>query len=292
VIEHLVEALARSPEDDLGWLALADALEEQGDPRGQALRLTTWLRRRPERACTEPQELRLQEILAIAPPFAIEAIGPGGMRFALVPPGIFRRRKPRSLEYRDIRVGAFWLGVFPVTQAQYRELMGHVPSRWGYNPDWPADGVSAALALDFCRVLSETPGEKGAGRVYRLPNDDEWEHACRGGTKSPFALDVTLAKQQANHQGACGSPCPVGEYRPNPFGLYDMHGQVWEWVWPPGSTHRLWLRGGSWRDHPDRCRSDSRSENETLDTVGFRVALSAVVPSAVRPILAGERDQR
>lgn len=289
MIEHLVEALAQSPEDDLGWLALADALEEQGDPRGEALRLTTWLRRRPELAGL--QEQRLQDLLVGGlRPFTIETIGPGGMRFALIPPGTFRRRTPRSVSYRDVRVAAFWLGVFPVTQAQFREWMGHVPSGWAYHPDWPADGISAALALDFCRLLSELPEEKEAGRSYRLPTDDEWEHACRGGTKSPYAFGVTLGHRFANHQEVWGCPCLVGEYCPNPFGLFDMHGQVWEWVWPPGTRGRLWLRGGSWRDHPQRCRSDCRSENEPLSAVGFRVALGAVVPGAVRPILPTVRD--
>ena len=173
----------------------------------------------------------------------------------------------------------------------------------------PVEQVSWEDAQTFLKKLSERPEEVKAGRKYRLPTEAEWEYACRGGASSPspFHFGASLSSRQANFNGnypyggaAKGDylecPCPVGSYQPNGFGLYDMHGNVWEWCadWygkdyyatspakdpsgPAGGSVRV-SRGGCWCDFGQVCRSAYRAGFTPAhrgSNLGFRVAL---VPS-------------
>src|SRR5262249_20506264 len=172
----------------------------------------------------------------------------------------------------------FYMGAYEVTQQQYEAAMGSNPARFtaanGGGPDHPVEQVSWDEAVEFCLRLSERPEEKQAGRVYHLPTEAEWEYACRGGASSPFHFGNALSSTQANFNGNVpygGAPkgpyllktTPVGSYAPNAFGLYDMHGNVYEWCsdrynanyyqnspkndprGPPTGDSRV-LRSGSW----------------------------------------------
>jgi formylglycine-generating enzyme required for sulfatase activity len=158
---------------------------------------------------------------------------------------------------------------------------------------FPVENVSWYEAIEFCKKLSALPAEQEAGRTYRLPSEAEWEYACRGGASSyqVFHLGNNLASDQANFRGtmpyggAAKGPwlertCKVGSYQPNAFGLYDMHGNVWEWCVDsyeyegnPGFRVR---RGGSWGEGAEQCRSAIRLRRAPDDhrwNLGFRVVM-------------------
>jgi formylglycine-generating enzyme required for sulfatase activity len=204
----------------------------------------------------------------------------------------------------------FALGVFPVTQDEYRRIMGTDPSCFAEpgTPDTktrgrlPVERVSWDDACEFCQRLSALPAEKAAGRLYRLPTEAEWEYACRAGTTSALAFGPSLTPADANFDGRSshggkdaagfvGSTTPVGSFRPNAWGLYDMHGNLWEWCadWfspdyyrqsPPrdplgaAAGFARVLRGGSWRSRASQCRSAARwsaTPTQRHDAIGFRV---------------------
>lgn len=213
----------------------------------------------------------------------------------------------------QVTLPAFYMGKYPVTQAQWQLLMGFNPSKFeGVNR--PVDTVSWTQATEFCQALSQK-----TGRDYRLPSEAEWEYACRAGTKTPFYFGETITTDLANYRGtdviaevgidsgqyALG---PTGKYRqqttetgefpPNFFGLYDMHGNVLEWcqdIWQNSYTDAptdgsAWLvetkqksyrivRGGSWVNIPKVCRSGSRGKYITEyknDAFGLRVVCSTL----------------
>jgi formylglycine-generating enzyme required for sulfatase activity len=160
-------------------------------------------------------------------------------------------------------------------------------------------------AVEFCKKLSELPAEKKEVRTYRLPTEAEWEYACRGRAPSyqVFHFGNSLSSRQANFGGrvpwgaeqgpSLSRSCIVGSYAPNGFGLYDMHGNVWEWCsdWygadyyshsqrrdppGPGSGSSRVFRGGCWRCGARGCRSAVRGRvvpEFRLWDVGFRVAV-------------------
>jgi formylglycine-generating enzyme required for sulfatase activity/predicted Ser/Thr protein kinase len=249
-----------------------------------------------------------------------------GMKLTYIPPGTFsmgspKEEKDRSEEEEQHEVEltkGFYLGVYEVTQEEYENLMSENPSEFSSKGDgkakvagvdtsrFPVERVSYEDAVKFCAKLSEMPEEKQKKRVYRLPTEAEWEYACRGGaaSKTPFFFGNSLSSDLANFDGnypyggaAKGNDlertCKVGSYKPNGFGLYDMHGNVWEWCSdlhamdyygkspkrdPQGSSEgsaRV-FRGGSWRDGGHSCRSASRNRHEPTSRysfLGFRVAL-------------------
>ena len=174
----------------------------------------------------------------------------------------------------------FLLGMFQVTQAEYATVIGQNPSKF-HGKTRPVEHLSWREATEFCRQLSELPAEMAAGRRYRLPTEAEWEYSCRAGTETAFAFGDDLSKLQAQFCKIWVSTpqptCPVGMYPPNHWGLFDMHGNVWEWCsdWfsrsyyskspssdpkgPSKGTHHV-LRGGSASVQAHECRSASRGE--------------------------------
>lgn len=215
-----------------------------------------------------------------------------------IPAGTFLMGSPDSEPGRDldespqheVRISAFAMGIYPVTQAQWQAVMGDNPSYFK-GDNRPVETVSWHDAVEFCQKLSQQ-----SGRTYRLPSEAEWEYACRAGTTTPYSFGESLAKSQANYDS--GSTTDVGSFPPNDFGLYDMHGNVWEWcaddwhetydgaptdgsAWVEGgkSNQRLIFRGGSWGTFPRYCRSAYRNSYDPdlrSDYIGFRVALNGL----------------
>jgi formylglycine-generating enzyme required for sulfatase activity len=184
------------------------------------------------------------------------------------------------------------MGATEVTNEQWLRVMGNVPSEWR-DPDRPVENVSWADAVTFCRQLMTLPEERVAGMVYRLPTEAEWEYACRAGTTTRhwFGDDDSLVGNYAwLYLNARGTTHPVGKKDPNPWGLYDMRGNVWEWCsdWsdvtshtsdelvidPQGPTYsaesKRVVRGGSLGDNPDSFCSESPPETRSRG-IGFRV---------------------
>ncbi|MFO0905690.1 MAG: formylglycine-generating enzyme family protein [Pirellulales bacterium] len=167
----------------------------------------------------------------------------------------------------------FYLGVHQVTQEQYQKVMGENPSGFE-GPQNPVEKVSWEDAVEFCRRLSTLPEEKAAGRVYRLPSEAEWEYACRAGSTTEYCFGDSqsqLNEYAWHHDNSGKRTHPVGKRKPNAWGLYDMHGNVWEWCWdwlgdypkgsvtdPTGPTTDASRvdRGGSYDIHEDELDSD------------------------------------
>ena len=188
------------------------------------------------------------------------------------------------------------MGVHEVTQAQYEQVMGVNPSEYkGANN--PVEMVSWEDAVEFCRRLSELPAEKAAGNVYRLPTEAEWEYACRAGTTTKFSFgddESDFGEYGWYRENSGRTTHPVGSKLPNAWGLYDMHGNVWEWCqdWygdypsgsvtdPSGATSSSFrvLRGGGWDYSADGCRSAFRGRDlpscRDYGRLGFRVVRSS-----------------
>jgi formylglycine-generating enzyme required for sulfatase activity len=190
----------------------------------------------------------------------------------------------------------FLLGKYEVTQGQYEVVMEANPSVFkqvGANA--PVEGVSWNDAMAFCRKL--TTRERAAGRLpadceYTLPTEAQWEYACRAGTTGDYAGDLDEMAWYAGNSGR--TTHAVGTKKPNAWGLYDMHGNVWEWCldwrgdYPGGSVTdptgplsggRRVGRGGCWGNRADNCRSAFRGGSRPGvrgGHLGFRLALSAV----------------
>ncbi|MFA5258000.1 MAG: SUMF1/EgtB/PvdO family nonheme iron enzyme, partial [Opitutales bacterium] len=207
----------------------------------------------------------------------------------------------------------YWLGKYVVTQAQWQAVMGNNPSFFsGAGGNAPVEQISWDDAMEFCRKLTEK--ERAAERIplgyeYSLPTEAQWEYACRAGTKTPFHYGSSLDSGMANFDGdkpygngakgeARGKTSTVGLFKPNAWGLYDMHGNVWEWCidwfgdYPPGSatdpvglatgTSRS-FRGGCWFYGANYCRSAFRNRGSPdirFSDLGFRLAIRPVDPSA------------
>jgi formylglycine-generating enzyme required for sulfatase activity len=196
----------------------------------------------------------------------------------------------------------YYLGVYKVTQAQYEKVVGKNPSLYqgaivgNENADLPVENVSWDNAVEFCKKLSELPDEKKAGRVYRLPTEAEWEYACRAGSKTAYSFDDEeglLPEYGWFNRNSSNRTHTVGLLEPNAWGLYDMHGNVFEWCsdwygeYPKGAvsdptgpkvdSDRV-LRGGGWRYFAAYCRSANRNwdtPDGRSNDLGFRLALSS-----------------
>ena len=247
------------------------------------------------------------------------------MKLVRIPAGTFTMGSPPTEPGRNPNEGPqhgvtiskpFYMGVYTVTQEQYEQVMGTNPSTYkGANN--PVETVSWDDATEFCKKLSQKKGRK-----VRLPTEAQWEYACRAGTTTAYNTGLTLSLGQADCDFSAssvgppgnweklkdwvrslfpapkrnqGGPRPVGSFKPNSFGLYDMHGNIFQWCadWyledsyvnspkadpkgPENGEFRV-QRGGSWDDLPRTCRCAFRSWGSQAfwdDNIGFRVVLDS-----------------
>ena len=237
-----------------------------------------------------------------------------GMKLVRVPAGEFLMgslNKGGNEHQHPVRITkAFYLGVYAVTQEEYEKVVGKNPSLYssrGLFKDkvagtetkrYPVENISWNDAMAFCKALSEKDR-----RSYRLPTEAEWEYACRAGTTTEFSCGDEFSCDDANCREwpwpyklpqilGLYRPITVGSYAPNPFGLYDMHGNVWQWCadWydsdyyllersldptgPRVGKERV-VRGGSFDSPPVDCRSAARWHMDPKGcgaTIGLRVA--------------------
>ena len=248
--------------------------------------------------------------------FFLEDLGSGiGLEMVYIPGGTFMMGSPDSESDRldsespqhRVTVPTFYAGKYPITQAQWEAVMGNNPSSFK-GEKRPVENVSWDQAVEFCKKLSQK-----TGKTYRLLSEAEWEYACRAGTTTPFHFGETITPELVNYVGSYtygNAPkglfreqtIDVGTFPPNAFGLYDMHGNVWEWCsdkwnngyngaptdgssWETGRSgevlvngYRL-LRGGSWVSSPGFCRSAIRLNNSpchVANNLGFRVVCVTV----------------
>ena len=256
----------------------------------------------------EAQERQQEFAKKLGLPLEVRA-AKSGILFRLVPPGTFTmgsradeqdRKDDETLHFVALSQ-AFYLGKYEVTQGQWETVMGSYPhSIKGSGPAVPVDVVSWVDCQEFVKRLCVLEGVPAG--TYRLPTESEWEYACRAGTPTAFAYGDSLSSHQANFDGnypyggaARGpyvtKPVAVGSYKPNAWGLYDMHGNVWEccqdWsgdypmgprtdpVGPADGSSRV-IRGGYWLNSAEYCRAASRQSNPPFALVagqGFRIAL-------------------
>ena len=229
--------------------------------------------------------------------------------FVSIPAGKFIMGSPQSEPERnanespqhEVTLSSFYMSKYEVTQAQWKAVMGadNNPSDF-VGDNLPVETVTYAKVLEFINKLNEATQKE-----YRLPTEAEWEYACRAGTATPFYTGDNITTEQANYKGTMpyngnnkgkyrGKTTEVGTFAPNAWGLYDMHGNVWEWCsdWydrnyydisaevtdpkgPDDGTERI-IRGGSWKTTPQLLRSANRSSDKPVRKdydCGFRIVL-------------------
>lgn len=207
-----------------------------------------------------------------------------------------KERSDREKKHQVIITRGFWMMETEVTQELYEAVMGSNPSRFK-GAMLPVERVSWHDAAEFCEELSRL-----TGRTWELPTEAEWEHACRAGTSTAFHYGEKLGSSMANFDGNSpyggaetgenkGQTANVGNYSPNPWGLFDMHGNVYEWCYdwygsyisdmlidprgPATGKYRV-IRGGSWGISADLLRSAARSASAPdmlAPFIGFRAVL-------------------
>jgi formylglycine-generating enzyme required for sulfatase activity len=252
-----------------------------------------------------------------------------GMEMIFCPPGTFTMGSPTSeagrgtdeTQHQVTLTNGFYLGKYEVTQSQYETVMtgnseglNVKPSQWSNNNDRPVEKVSwedAQIFLTRLNSMEQTAGRLPSGWKYVLPTEAQWEYACRAGTTTAYSWGAAIASSNANYNwdGAYNTgndfkqTRDVGQYASNPWGFFDMHGNVREWVhdWkanypggaqtnpdgPASGSNRV-ARGGSWHYDGTYLRSARRHHNTPLQratTLGFRVGFQAVQPDTANPEL-------
>jgi formylglycine-generating enzyme required for sulfatase activity len=254
-----------------------------------------------------------------------------GGTFTMGSPAEEPERMANEGPQRKVTLSGFYMCKYQVTQAEYQQIIGITPSGFK-GDDLPVENVSWYDAIEYCNKRSEKEGltpvytidktqadPTNTNRLdninwkitfnrrangYRLPTEAEWEYACRAGTTTPFSTGNNITTDQANYDGNFPynnndkgayhkRTMPVGSFAPNPWGLYDMHGNVWEWCWdwygsytnvpqtdPVGAatgTSRV-MRGGGWSNSAGRVRSARRSGDYPYYgyiLLGFRLVRNA-----------------
>ena len=233
-----------------------------------------------------------------------------GMEFVWVPGGYFQMGSNNGdsdeKPLHKVCVDGFWMGKYEVTHGQWQKLMGSNPARFKKGDNYPVKQVSWNDCRDFIKKFNAR-----SGTDFRLPTEAEWEYACRAGSKTKYSWGDRISCEKAMYgngvfcrnckdyvrkkglNGDCSAP--VGSYAANAFGLYDMHGNVWEWCadWynenyyygnsfvsnptgPSSGSYRI-FRGGGWRNPPWYLRSANRGRygpEHRLNGLGFRLVAS------------------
>jgi len=246
-----------------------------------------------------------------------------GIKFCWCPPGRFTmgsprgepERRPGESQVEVTLTKGFWMGRFEATQGQWKSIIGELPgeltAELPAGDDLPVGNVNFAETEEFCKQLTEKGHQSGDVPMdweFRLPTEAQWEYACRAGTTTATSFGNRLSSKQANFKGkqyngaeegpSLGRAATVGSYPANPWGLHDMHGNIYEWCrdWyharlPGGVDPDLYSaktsatksehgdisrsrRGGCWADEGWPCRSAFRLRFEPerrYDHIGFRV---------------------
>ncbi|MHC4113013.1 MAG: formylglycine-generating enzyme family protein [Planctomycetota bacterium] len=244
-----------------------------------------------------------------------------GVEMVLLPGGRFTMGDENEVDSKphQVIVSSFYIDKYLVTQDQYRKVTGKNPSRWKADTK-PVEQVRWSDAVRYCNARSRLEGLQPCydlqtwecnfnANGYRLPTEAEWEYACRAGTKTTFFFGNNPSKLAGYawfDENAGGKPQPVGQKRPNPWGLYDMHGNVWEWCNDfykvdyyqespeenpkgPKTGETKVVRGGAWKFSNESCRSGYRyNENPGYvdvcfgyDIYGFRCVRNAPPDSTI-----------
>jgi formylglycine-generating enzyme required for sulfatase activity len=213
----------------------------------------------------------------------------------LIKPGTFIRMK-----HLVTLTNEYWLGKYEVTQGEYLQVMGTNPSYFPGDLNRPVEKVSYLRAVEYCAAITKREGDSGhlpADWEYRLPTEAEWEFGCRGGTTNLFNFgdDQSKADQYAwTAENSDSTTHPIGQKLPSSLGLYDIHGNVWEWcldwfalypesnstnpVGPPQGKFKV-FRGGGWNNEAQYARSANRfmmAPASGTHFVGFRLALCQI----------------
>jgi uncharacterized protein (TIGR02996 family) len=309
-LEALLSGIVAEPLEETRWLVLADYLEENDDPRrAELLRLHRKLLAtscepdaHSERAVWQGRVVELlgAGVYPCVPQHTLDLPGGVPLLGAFVPPGSFLIggtefdfEKP---VHRVTLTTGYFLGVNPVTQAQWKAVVGTKPSCFK-GPNRPVEQVSWDECQEFCTKLT---AHAGGSATVRLPTEAVWECACRAGTTTHYYFGDVPNADLANYDGSQTwkesrkgknrkATTEGGSFPPNPWGLYDMHGNVLEWCadqYRPYSADEQQdkseesnnsdrvLRGGSWSNHPRSCRAASRygyAPANRVNCVGFRV---------------------
>ena len=233
-----------------------------------------------------------------------------GIEMAQIPAGRFTMGDEKEVDAKphEVAVSSFYIDKYPVTQEQYKKVMGENPSRWKGDKN-PVEQVRWSDAVKYCNARSLKEGLRPCYDLqtwqcnfgadgYRLPTEAEWEYACRAGSKTMYFFgndSSKLADYAWLDENSGGKPRQVGQKQPNPWGLYDMHGNVWEWCNDfyqvdyyqespeenprgPETGETKVVRGGAWKFSADSCRSGYRYNEDPgysdvcfgYDIYGFR----------------------
>ncbi len=311
--DRLLVNFPQEKETAVAWSEHLNELEKQKEREIEQAELETRFQQQMEQQDFAAAERTLKKLASLGQDVATKMARivrtvtfPGGvkMRFRWIPPGSYMRGSPANEALRKEDEGphqvvisqGFWLGETEVTQAQWQGIMNHNPSFFK-GKQRPVEQVSFVLAQTFFTFCNSD------GQNLRLPTEAEWEYACRAGSTTPFHTGKTLTDDQANFDASepyntqkkgnyRGETTHVGSFPANRWGLYDMHGNVWEWcsdkygfyptikVTDPSGNPTFKqvprvLRGGGWADYAQVCRSASRFK-APAQAAGHNIGLRVV----------------